>query len=203
MADVDSGDAVAQSAPRERVTVASPGVVFFARHGQCRSNVQWPIDNYKDSEDGLTELGLHEAAACGRFLKASFPNFSWRIISSALTRAIQTAELIQQVTEGVFVKKDPRLNEYGHPRERLDALHQRVVGFLEDLSLESTDANERFLVVTHGHVLEYLLYNALGTESGLAGNKNMHSGLLGHANGAVSAFHAGRMLLWNSHMHLV
>lgn len=39
------------------VALTASGVTFFARHGQCRSNTEWPITDYHDLIDPLTELG--------------------------------------------------------------------------------------------------------------------------------------------------
>lgn len=186
------------------VALTASGVTFFARHGQCRSNTEWPITDYHDLIDPLTELGKAQARNCGRFFAGLVPSSTWRIYSSALRRAIQTAEIIADETDSVLVRPDPRLNEYSNALEDHPTLLARLEGFLSELRAVPTSENERHLVVTHGHVLECLLCEALGAEIRVIdkGGHGGQAGVAGHANGGVSAFYNGELLLWNAQSHL-
>lgn len=195
----------AQAALPRSMALSAPGVIFFVRHGQCRSNVEWPIADYHDGLDPLSDLGRSEAKKCGRFLKTLLPSISWRIGSSSLLRAIQTAEIIGEHTGSVLAGRDERLNEYSNSKEDHPTLLRRVGSYLAELATVPLAQHERHLVVTHGHVLECLLCEALGAVIRVIdkGGHGGQAGLVTHANGGVSAFYQGELLLWNAHMHLL
>lgn len=187
------------------VNLKEPGVTFFVRHGQCRSNTEWPIADYHDGLDPLSELGESQAKSCARFLKTLLPGVTWRVSSSSLLRAIQTAEIIAACTGSNLAGRDARLNEFSSDEEDHPALLRRVGSFLSDLGGIVLAQRERHLVVTHGHVLECLLCQALGAAIRVIdkGGYGGQAGLVSHANGGVSAFHNGELLLWNAQMHLL
>ena len=64
---------MAQSYIPSPIRIDSPGVIFFARHGQCKSNIEWPIEHYQDSLDTLTDIGILQAGT--KYLKPSSNSF--------------------------------------------------------------------------------------------------------------------------------
>lgn len=186
------------------ISMHAPGVIFLVRHGQCRSNLEWPIENYSDSIDGLTSMGETQAAGLGKCLVEYFPSTVWKVHTSALRRAIETGTIISGITGSKLSQPDPRLNEYSAQKETYDGLLKRVNSFLDHLSLIEISENERNLVVTHGHVLEFLLCHSLGVEMNpiIKGDHAGQKGLITHSNCGLSAFFRGELLLWNSHLHL-
>jgi phosphohistidine phosphatase len=66
--------------------------IYFLRHGDASSD-----DNYSDSERPLTELGVEQANLIGAFLKQKNTNIDM-ILSSPLTRAKETASIVQDKT---------------------------------------------------------------------------------------------------------
>lgn len=146
-----------------------------------------------------------QSRACGHFLSSLLPKVRWRVYSSALRRAIETAEVIAGVTRGEVVAPDPRLNEYSSKSETHSDLLSRLNAFLSDLIAVPAVEGERALVVTHGHVLACLLCQALSAPIRVVdkGGFGGQAGLVTHANGGVSAFYRGELILWNAHAHLL
>jgi len=188
-----------------QVFLDSPGVVFFIRHGQCRSNIEWPILDYNDDIDPLTEKGKKQAIKTGFFLKEILPDFKWRVYSSTLLRAIQTAELVSEIGKFDFVGKDDRINEFDSINEDHDVLSKRIDSFRKEISMSHLDKNERILVVTHGFVLSSLLCTIFKTNIQIVnkGEVNGQNGLSVHANAGLSAFHDNDLVCWNHHFHLL
>jgi len=60
---------MAQIANTQPKNITYQGSIFFTRHGQCVSNVVWPIDDYRDEVDSFTSLGQSQAKSLGRYLK--------------------------------------------------------------------------------------------------------------------------------------
>jgi broad specificity phosphatase PhoE len=195
----------AQTALPKPVSLTVPGVIFFVRHGQCRSNTEWPIPDYHDGIDPLTDAGRVQARSCGEFLTELLPAVRWRVYSSALRRAVETAEVIAGVTRGEIVAPDPRLNEYSSKSETHSGLLSRLNAFLLDLGAVPAAEGERSLVVTHGHVLECLLCQALSAPIRVVdkGDCGGQAGVAAHANGGVTAFYRGELVLWNAQGHLL
>ncbi len=179
--------------------------MFFVRHGQCRTNTKWPIADYHDGLDPLSELGEAQAGSCGRFLRAVLPGVSWRIYSSCLLRAIQTAEIIAECTGSSLVGRDQRLNEFSGNHEDHATLLRRAASLMSELGGVALAQHERHLIVTHGHVLECLLCKALEAPIQVVdkGDHGGQKGLVTHANGGVSAFYERELLLWNAQTHLL
>jgi broad specificity phosphatase PhoE len=194
------------------IDLNDPSVVLFMRHGQCRSNIEWPIEFYTDGIDGLTDIGKKQALAGGRELKSLFSQVSWKIWSSGLSRAIETATIIAAIVDGCLVDQDGDINEFaGEDKETYESLRIRINNFLEKLTRIPNRDYERRLVVTHGHVLEYLLVTGLGLPRPKVVDKGSHGGQMGlasHANCGISAFsfphnRSPELLLWNHHSHLL
>ena len=192
------------------IQLMNSAVVLFMRHGLCQSNVEWPIPDYSDEKDGLTAVGVEQAKLTADWLKAHFPADQWTVFTSALTRARQTGEIVNQVLCGVLQPPDARLNEFpGESVEAYDSLDRRLRAFREAVNSKCGQSGGRVLVVTHGHVLEYMVVQAVGLNRPVIVDKSeSHAGTQGlstHANCGVSAFSGPglkELVMWNSHAHL-
>jgi len=83
--------------------------MFIVRHGETTLNVHKAFQGHADSP--LTENGHLQARANGRQLKALHPEMQWRIISSDLPRAMQTASIISEVLGCSIARTDNNLRE--------------------------------------------------------------------------------------------
>lgn len=86
-------------------------MIYLARHGETEWNAERRMQGRKESR--LTPRGERQAAAMAKLLAglvASDPASSWRLISSPLGRARQTAAFIAE-SLGVGVEIDERLVE--------------------------------------------------------------------------------------------
>jgi len=185
-------------------------VVLFMRHGLCHSNIEWPIPDYSDEKDGLTTVGVEQAKLTANWLRAHYPSERWIVVTSALTRARQTGEVVNEILGGILHKPDARINEFpGESVESYDSLDERLRAFCDEVPGKCSRSDERVLVVTHGHVLEYLVTRAVGLgRPTIVAKSEHHSGCRGlatHANCGVSAFSGPELqelVMWNSHAHL-
>jgi len=196
---------MAQSYIPSPIRIDSPGVIFFARHGQCKSNIEWPIEHYQDSLDTLTDIGILQAEKLGNFILNSFPNFTWKVVSSELTRAKETARIVNSILNGALLPAQANINEKDQKEDKF-SFRAKIDLFMNWVSELELSDNERILVVTHGHVLENLILKAFDIDSNViiktpttAGQK----GIVTHANGGLSAFYSQDLLLWNFHNHLI
>jgi 2,3-bisphosphoglycerate-dependent phosphoglycerate mutase len=85
-------------------------ILVLARHGQSDWNLKNLFTGWKDP--GLTDLGVEEARAAGKRLKAMGIRFDVAF-TSALSRAQRTCDLILEEIgqSGLATIKDPALNE--------------------------------------------------------------------------------------------
>lgn len=151
-------------------------MIYLVRHGQTEWNVERRMQGRRESP--LTRLGERQAGAMAKLLTglvaADSPG-SWRLVSSPLGRARQTADVIA-ASLGVTVEIDERLAEIAfgewegrlreevapqHPElfatpewlfsppggETYEDVRARVVGFLQDLPPEPA---RRVIAVSHG-----------------------------------------------------
>jgi len=103
-------------------------VIYLVRHGQTEFNREHRIQGHVDS--ALTELGVRQAEASAALLARLIrdPGDGWRIISSPLGRAHDTARIISGRL-GLPVELDDRLKEMswgsydGMLRSEFDARH--------------------------------------------------------------------------------
>ncbi|RZP64496.1 histidine phosphatase family protein [Vibrio vulnificus] len=65
---------------------------FILRHGQTQFNAEQKLQGHCNSP--LTEKGQHQALSVGRVLQAHLESGSYRVYSSSLGRALQTAEIV-------------------------------------------------------------------------------------------------------------
>jgi broad specificity phosphatase PhoE len=151
-------------------------VIYLVRHGQTEWNVERRMQGRRESP--LTPHGERQAAAMGKLLAglvAGDPPGTWRLVSSPLGRACQTAAFVA-ASLGLAVEIDERLAEIAfgdwegrlreevapqHPElfatpewlfsppggETYEDVRTRVVGFLEDLPPEP---ERRVIAVSHG-----------------------------------------------------
>jgi probable phosphoglycerate mutase len=151
-------------------------VIYLVRHGQTAWNVERRMQGRRESP--LTPLGERQAAAMAKLLAglvASDPPGSWRLVSSPLGRARQTAafiagsvgaavEIDERLAEIAFGEWEGRLREEVAPQhpelfatpewlfsppggETYEDVRARVVGFLRDLPPEPV---RRVIAVSHG-----------------------------------------------------
>jgi len=146
--------------------------IFLIRHGQ------YNLKGSGDCEQKLTDLGLRQATQTGKRIESLGITFD-SLTCSTMTRAIQTAELIQkELTIGNIKKltKDPLLNE-GVPASPeppvTDWQHDLSDAFIDGSRIEAafrkyfhradprqtTDSYE--IIVCHGNVIRYFICRAL------------------------------------------
>jgi probable phosphoglycerate mutase len=86
--------------------------VYLIRHGQSYVNLKdWASGNL---DEGLTELGHHQAAALGQWLPTLVPTFD-ALYASTMRRARETAAYVAQAY-GCPIQWDDRLREIGNNR---------------------------------------------------------------------------------------
>ncbi|KIL37486.1 phosphoglycerate kinase [Cohnella kolymensis] len=154
--------------------------IGFIRHGTTEWNLQGRMQGLTDIS--LAEIGRDQAILLGKSLQPA----DWDgILSSDLTRAAQTAELLASSSAIPFLGVDARLRERGFGmlegttlpervarwgenwrqldlgREKLDSLLVRWDSFLEENS--RIHAGKRILIVSHGGLIEPVLANRYGT----------------------------------------
>lgn len=108
-------------------------MIYLVRHGQTAFNAEGRLQGHVDSP--LTELGRAQAAQAGAALKRlTGGGEGWRIISSPLGRARDTAEAIRAALAAPEVEIDARLIELswgdwdGGLRADLKARHPEAFG---------------------------------------------------------------------------
>lgn len=86
-------------------------MIYLVRHGQTESNLTRRYQGASDSP--LTALGQAQARRMGELLDRLVPDMSgWRMVSSPLGRAQQTAAIIREAMGGTLTPRlDPRVAE--------------------------------------------------------------------------------------------
>jgi len=149
-------------------------VIYLVRHGETEWNVERRMQGRRESS--LTALGRRQAAAMAELLAGLIePRAGWRLISSPLGRAHETAQTIaarlglpvevdERLTEIAFGEWEGRLRDEVTPQhpelfatrewlvsapggERFDDVRARVASFLADLPEEP---ERRVIAVSHG-----------------------------------------------------
>ena len=108
-------------------------MIYLVRHGQTEFNRERRIQGHVDS--ALTDLGVRQARASGALLAGLIPDprDGWRIVSSPLGRAHETASIIA-ARLGLPIELDERLKEMswgtydGLLRSEFDARHPELAG---------------------------------------------------------------------------
>ncbi|MCI3131794.1 histidine phosphatase family protein [Phenylobacterium aquaticum] len=108
-------------------------MIYLVRHGQTVFNAEGRLQGHVDSP--LTELGRDQARQAGAALaRLTEGGAGWRIISSPLGRAQDTAEAIRQALGAPAIETDDRLIELswgewdGRLRADLKAQHPEAFG---------------------------------------------------------------------------
>ncbi len=158
--------------------------ITLLRHGQSVGNFEQRHQGQADFP--LTETGMEQARALARCWKAEARHFDW-IISSPLQRARQTAEIVAAALElpvefdPVWLERDnglfsgltmqeaavlhprpPFIHPYlpfGGTGEGIQALYLRAGQALQSLMRRPAG---KYLIVSHGGLLNMFLYAALG-----------------------------------------
>lgn len=151
--------------------------IYVMRHGQTDWNVQKKIQGQSDIK--LNEEGRKQALAAKEKVKQFHFDL---IISSPLSRAKQTAELVkeentpiiysQSLVERGFGELEGEVLDLGILEERekyyttkkqvesIEHLCQRITDFLEEI--QEKQAGKKILLVTHGGVTKAIQYYFTG-----------------------------------------
>ena len=159
------------------------------RHVLLVRHSQYNVNGATDAERALTALGTHQAALVGKRLasihacdEGSYANFALdSMISSGLTRAIQTADLIApQLPGATRARNDATLNE-GRPclpepaprhashytnkngdGERIEAAYRLICAVPPAPVPPATRADDVYeVIVCHANVIRYVVCRAL------------------------------------------
>lgn len=165
--------------------------VYIIRHGECKSNVTWPIDNYSDAMDVLTPLGRKQALASADLLKLILNSWQRNILdarmySSTLTRAKETSDIIHaRLGFAKPIIHDHRLIEHGGENEGPRKFRNRVSAVFNDLVNTTHDC----IVVCHGHTMQAILALCLNTR---------HDKIDASVNnGGICIFNGKSLIHWN------
>ncbi|XP_048752657.1 serine/threonine-protein phosphatase PGAM5, mitochondrial-like isoform X2 [Ostrea edulis] len=142
--------------------------LILIRHGQ------YNLDSKEDSERILTQLGRKQADYCGRRLKeADYPYT--KLISSTLTRAVETAEIIHKhlphlswekesnLCEGAPIPPEPPVGHWRPEKSffqdgpRIETAFRQLFHRAE--AEQTKDSYE--IVVCHANVIRYFICRAL------------------------------------------
>lgn len=144
-------------------------MLYVARHGQTEWNVQNKICGTTDV--GLTDKGIEQAKLLAHKVESKNVNM---IISSPLTRAIETSKIISEICN-IPMEADPRLIEqnygiyegkdlknqdfldnkrnfvYKYPNgESMMQVAYRVYGLIDEIKIKYKEMNG--LIISHGGV---------------------------------------------------
>jgi broad specificity phosphatase PhoE len=125
---------------------------YMTRHGESEANVGGFFARHSD-DPNLTEKGRVQAHGASEVLAR---NGITKIVSSPLSRAIQTADIISDTLDGLEVQIDDRLAEYGMgelsgmPIRRVSATDLMEVPGVED----ATDFADRVSSAIFDHAQE-------------------------------------------------
>jgi len=168
--------------------------VFLVRHGQCLSNVTWPMDNYSDEIDVLTDLGQKQISNSLKYFNQF--DCDYKIIPSTLTRAKQSADILQKgLKKSKLLEPDERIVEKSH-EETIESFVNRLESFIKS----RTNPQGPFILATHGHVIECMLLTRLSAPYILNEKIDGHigiKGIHGVANGSVSALINSNFVFFN------
>jgi broad specificity phosphatase PhoE len=168
--------------------------VFFLRHGECLSNITWPMDNYTDEIDVLTEQGKSQIKNLLKYFNQF--DVTYKIISSTLTRAKESAQILNTgILNSIVYEPDLRIVEKNH-EEQIDDFNTRINSFFN----ERISSIGPWIIVMHGHVIETLMLKKLNAPYELV-EKDNHTlgipGIWGIANGSISATIDNNFIFFN------
>ena len=168
--------------------------IFLVRHGQCLSNVTWPMDNYSDEIDVLTDLGQIQISNALTYFNQF--DCEYKIIPSTLKRAKQSADILHKgLNKSILLEPDERIVEKNH-KETIESFVNRLESCIES----RTNSQGPFILATHGHVIECMLLTRLSAPYILNKKIDGHigiKGIHGVANGSVSALVESNFVFFN------
>ncbi len=186
--------------------------VCLVRHGETDWNLRGRLQGQEDIE--LNETGIYQATRCGLYLARE----SWDVIlTSPLSRARKTAEIIEQLvkTATVLQVDDLRERNYGEAsglthqeialrfpngqipgREDRSVLTHRSMGVLNHI-LQHYSGKKR-IVVSHGAVINAILAVLSNGEIG-SGKTTLKNACLSRLSHRQGTWHIGG---YNSTEHL-
>ena len=146
--------------------------IYLIRHGE------YNIDDERDAFVGkeLTPLGVAQARLLSTRLKSMSVKFN-SLISSTMTRAIQTAMVINQEFPELGFIQDSLIYECTPPTWREDVMadesESELINCKENIEqafkkyfVPSPDENDRHdLIVCHGNVIRYLVAKVLNVDT--------------------------------------
>jgi serine/threonine-protein phosphatase PGAM5 len=157
-----AGQAVAQEAPKRATRT-----IILVRHGNYVSD-----PNDTNPGPGLSPLGIAQANLVAARLAAMPVKFD-AVVSSPMTRALDTAKVIAQSLPGApfQVVKDlaectPRTrrkeNMVGEKPEKVAACETKLDGIFRTRFIAAYGNDRTEVLVCHGNVIRYLVTRALG-----------------------------------------
>jgi len=143
--------------------------VYLVRHGAYDTKAGDP-----EVVNGLVPLGIAQARLAGARL-AGMPGAFDSLITSPMTRARETAWVINQSLPGLKLQTSPLLREClprtrdtealkGTSTEELDACEAQLDQSFQAYFQPATDHERRDLLVCHGNVIRYLVTRAMGVD---------------------------------------
>jgi serine/threonine-protein phosphatase PGAM5 len=164
---------IAQTAPS---AASSPApaftrTIYLVRHGAYETDQKGD----EDVVHGLTPLGIAEARLVAARLRGLPVTFS-SLNSSTMTRARQTAQIINQSLPQLTLRADrllrectPRSSRADAPKgatpAELDAAEAQLNQAFANYYVPAKDADQCDILVCHGNVIRYFVMKALGVDS--------------------------------------
>jgi broad specificity phosphatase PhoE len=168
--------------------------IFLVRHGECLSNITWPMDNYTDEIDVLTDQGKSQIKNLLKYFNQF--DVEYKIISSTLTRAKESAQILNTgIPKSIVHEPDMRIVEKNH-EEQIDNFNTRIDSFFN----ERINSIGPWIIVMHGHVIETLLLQKLNAPYQLVEKDNQThgiQGIWGVANGSISTIINNNFIFFN------
>ena len=168
--------------------------IFLVRHGECLSNITWPMKNYADEIDVLTEPGKSQVKNLLKYFNQFDVEF--KIISSTLTHAKESAQILNSgISKSILQEPDLRIVEKNH-EEHIDHFNTRIDSFFN----ERISSNGPWIIVMHGHVIETLMLQKLNAPYQLVEKDNKTlgiPGIWGVANGSISTIINNNFIFFN------
>ena len=157
-----------------RAQQKSKGVrtIYLIRHGDYASQK----DDKSDAEMVLTPLGIAQARMVAERLKSMNIKFN-SLISSTMTRAIQTAEVINNDFPELKPEQSDRIRECTPPLRRKDFMTgidttnseecvQNLEQAFQKYFIPSPDGQDRNdIIVCHGNVIRYFVTKVLNVDT--------------------------------------
>ena len=172
---------------------ATGPLLVLVRHGQCRSNIRFELSTYRESNDVLTLLGRRQSLAAAKMLVKLLPSRNANsLVCSTLIRAVQTADIIApRIRRLSGTETDVRLEEKSD-KETWAMFRRRVRAAI----VSARRLPHHVICVTHGHVIQAVLADALGIPMSNARN-------LCPANCGLTILQNDKLVAYNLHEHLL